>query len=84
MELFRLHRVLKHLETTFISKLIRQSLGENPLPPAIRKELEKFRCSECAANTELPRKPKLAMTHEATNNIAVLLDVMPQHIRNNR
>lgn len=82
MELFRLHRALKHPETTSLSKIIRQSLGQRPLLPELRKELDNFRCSECEETPELPRKPKLALPPEATPNLAVSLDVMPHVIHN--
>ena len=48
----------------------------------MKKALDEFRCPECAAHPKLPRKPKLAIAHEATPNITVSLDVMPHKIRN--
>lgn len=82
MELLRLHRALKHPENSSISKVLSQSLGDKPIPRELKKQLEDFRCSECAKKPELPRKPKLALPPKPVPNLAVSLDVMPQKIRN--
>lgn len=82
MELLRLHRALKHPEKSSISKILSHSLGDKPIPPELKKQLDEFRCSECAERPELPRKPKLALPPEPTPNLAVSLDVMPHKIRN--
>lgn len=59
-----------------MSRIIKQSLGENPLPPEMQKKLDAFRSREYAETPELPRKPKLAIPPEATPNLAVSLYVV--------
>lgn len=81
MELYRLHHAIKHPESTSMSNVIRKSLGDSPLTPDLKKELESIRWSECAQTSELPRRPKLAFPHEATPNIVLSLDVMFHKIR---
>lgn len=63
-----------------MSRIIKQILGEKLLPPEMQKKLDAFRCLKCAENSELPRKPKLAIPPEATPNLTVSLDVMQQKI----
>lgn len=70
MELTRLKRTLKYVEKPAISWLA-QSLGYKTLPPDLKKRLDDFRCSEFEETPELPRKPKLALSHEDTHNIDV-------------
>lgn len=38
MDLYRLHRSLRHPKSTAMSKIIRKSLADNPFPLAIRRK----------------------------------------------
>lgn len=82
IELLRLHLSLKHPESSSLSQIVRKSLGDSPMPPELKKELESMRCSECAASPDLPRKPKLALQPEATPNSMVSLNFMTHKIQN--
>lgn len=48
---------------------------------SLKKELFDLSSSECAATPELPRKPKLTITLEATPNVVVSLEMMRHEIR---
>lgn len=81
MELYHLHRALKHSELSSVSKLLRQSLADQPPPLDLKRELDRFRCLECVQTPELPRKPKFPLPADVTANFVVSLDVMLQITR---
>lgn len=82
MELFRLHQTLKNPANLFILKVLSQSLGDKPIPPELKNQLDDFCCSECAKKPDLPHKPKLALPLKPKPNLAICLDVMQHKIRN--
>lgn len=67
-----------------MSKVIRQSLGDDPMPTELKAELESIGCSECSEIPERLRKPKIFLPPESTPNVVVSLDVMQHKIRNQK
>lgn len=82
MENFRLHRALKHPKSAKISNLLHKSLGDAPMLPDRKGELESMRCFECPETTELPRKHKLKISLEGVPNVVVSLNVVQRKIKN--
>lgn len=80
--LYRLHRTLKHPESLSITKLVRKSLGDTPVPPELKNVLEYFRCVDCAETPERPRRPKLDLPSEVVPDVFVSLDVRPLEMQN--
>lgn len=65
-----------------MSNVIQMRLGNAPMLPKLREELEFIRLSEFSKTSELTRKPKLSFPSETTPNVVCSLDVMAQKIRN--
>lgn len=68
MNLYRLHRAMKHSESSSISKLIKKSLGDISILLWLKQEPESLLYSERVEISELSQKSKLVVSPEATPN----------------
>lgn len=80
----RKHGGLKHPEKQSIGRLIRKLHYGEQIPKETTDSINSWRCTPCETTPELPRRPKMSLTAEATPNITVLIDVMSHQVNSHQ